>query len=254
MLEEKRISVTHGRMAYYINSVDAPAVLFIHDVSGNRDWVKQVDIPQFRWIIPDLLGFGTSHRSEKFDAHSMKQYAEDLLTLLKHENISSISVIGQGLGGVIGIYLLEMLDKEDIKLDHFFTILGTYHINDLDPFYKMSYEEYKEDFDFDIERYTRLNTPMSRLIANHLRKQYPFSIWAVHKKLSEVLMEEFPQVLQSVQIPIHYIIGEEVRGERESEKLMKGGIHDVTVIPESKINVHLENPAEFFDYLARFIY
>lgn len=256
MLEDKRVSVDFGRMSYYKIKGTDPTMLFIHHTSSAREWVPQgmSDLPNFGWIVPDLIGYGSSTRSEDLNAFTITQYASDLKTLLEYEGVKNLVIVGHGVGGLIGLVLAKLLQGSNIGVKLLFQLMGTLSSKDImDDIGKQTYEKYLEEFNFDIERYTRLNTPMSRLIAQHLRKLGPLTIWAVHHKLEEFLSTDMLKDIENVGCPLYYLVGEELRGRSESEKMLKSTDHTVSIISNSQLNIHLENPKELWTYIENCI-
>lgn len=255
MLEENRVSVKYGRMSYFKIPGEKHNILFIHDNTSAKEWVTQleVELPKYSWIIPDLIGFGTSSRTTELAAYSIQQYAEDILTLLKEEDIKKIVIIAHGLGAVIALHLTPILQEANIDVEEQFYIIGTFSKDDLDSLGKDEYEKYLERHNYDIERYTRINTTLSKLIAQHLRKLDPYSIWATHRQLDIYLDQNIFEKVNKIKKPVHYLIGEMLRGQKASEKLMKTTHHHVSIIPNCKANPHIENPPKLWEYINQIL-
>ncbi len=251
MLKEKRISTKFGRMSYFTFDGKDHNILFIHDNTSTKEWFAQpeIELPEYNWIIPDLIGFGTSSRCENIDAYSIEQYTEDMYMLLVEEKIDKLVIIAHGLGAVIAHNLSRYLVDRGITVNMLIYINGTFSSKDMDPMGKDEYDKYLERHNFDIERYTRLNTTYSKLIVKHLKKLDPFSIWATHKQLDKYLENDIMKGIKECDIPTRYLIGEHIRGERTSEKLMKSTEHVVSFIPDTKFNIHIENPPELWKYI-----
>lgn len=86
-----------------------PAVLFIHDfdIAGGRQWLAVADeLNGYRSIMPDMVGFGYSPRSEDPGRlHTIYGKAETLAALLDELEIGEAAVVGAGYGGTVAAQL-----------------------------------------------------------------------------------------------------------------------------------------------------
>ncbi len=248
---ERRVSVKHGRIAYNVVKGDQPTVIFIHNLSSNKDWLIQGKelLPGYTWLVPDLIGIGKSSRSHDAEAFEVERQAEDLLELIKNEGVKDLVIIGHGSGGLVGQHLASILDR-DVNiclLLHIMTYLDSQDI--VDNYGRKDYGEYLEQYNYDITRYKRINTPAARMIVNHLQKIDPFSIWATYNAMEKYLEHDLIAEMSALPFPIHYLVAEAVRGSMQSEKLMKKTQYPVSFIPDTHANPHLENPRELWRYL-----
>lgn len=99
----------NGAALEVLDQGQGPAILFIHGFPLNHSmWEPQIDAFQkdHRIIAPDLRGFGGS----TFTAGtvSMRQYADDLLAVLDHLDVTSpVTLCGLSMGGYIAWQFVE---------------------------------------------------------------------------------------------------------------------------------------------------
>lgn len=85
-------------------------LLFIHGLGGNlRQWEDQITYfsKAHHCIALSLVGHGHSTKSETIDDYSIDAYCSTVLALLKQLEVSSCTVIGNSMGGVIGYELIK---------------------------------------------------------------------------------------------------------------------------------------------------
>ncbi len=97
---------SHGRKIYYERQGSGPAVLFLHGAGSNAaTWWQQ--LPAFKarhtCLTVDLRGFGRS--VAPLAEFSLDRLVIDVLGLLDHTDIRRASVVGQSLGGMVGLRL-----------------------------------------------------------------------------------------------------------------------------------------------------
>lgn len=95
-----------GREIYYERQGDGPPVLFCHGAGGNAAaWFQQV--AAFRehhaCLTVDLRCFGRS--VAPVDEFRLDLFVDDLLAVLDHECIARAAIVGQSLGGMVGLRL-----------------------------------------------------------------------------------------------------------------------------------------------------
>lgn len=104
-----------GLSMEYSEAGDGPAVLLLHGNLAGRRWWRDVlenPIPGFRFVAPDLPGFGESRASEELRA-SISVYAEASLRLLDDLGIDRVVPVGHSLGGAV---VMEMAVREPERL------------------------------------------------------------------------------------------------------------------------------------------
>lgn len=82
---------------------DAPAIVFLH---GSPSWSFQwrrviAELPTYRCIAPDLLGFGLSGRLATADAHTLERHAASIRELIDALKLSNVMLVGHDWGGPI---------------------------------------------------------------------------------------------------------------------------------------------------------
>lgn len=102
-----------GRSMHLIDEgpKDAPAVVMVH---GNPAWSflwrKVVaELPGFRCIAPDLLGFGLSSRLRSAVDHTIGNHASTLVALVEALVPGPFIVVGQDWGGPLAVQLCRAL-------------------------------------------------------------------------------------------------------------------------------------------------
>lgn len=105
-----------ARIAYeYRNEPGAsPPLLALHGVLvGTSNWVHQMlRLPQYRWIAPFFRGHGSS--SPAGDHPEIEQAADDAVAVLDREGVEQAIVLGNSLGGTIGL-ALALLRPERVR-------------------------------------------------------------------------------------------------------------------------------------------
>jgi pimeloyl-ACP methyl ester carboxylesterase len=110
-MKEKYIETTNGRIYYWANfiSKEGPTVIFLHGLSSNHTtWDKVLDLYKsagYNTIAPDLRGHGLSDKTRKRSLYKIPVLKEDIVEIIKHENLKNVSVVGYSYGGYVGIDL-----------------------------------------------------------------------------------------------------------------------------------------------------
>ena len=95
---------SHGRDIYYERHGQGPAVLFCHGAGSNAaTWWQQLPTVsrEFTCITIDTRCFGRSVAPlEEFD---LALFVDDVLAVLDAERIDRVALVGQSLGGMIGL-------------------------------------------------------------------------------------------------------------------------------------------------------
>ncbi len=96
----------HGRDLYYESQGSGPAVLFLHGAGSNAaTWWQQLPLfaAQHHCVTLDIRCFGRSVAPTT--EFSMQLFVDDVLTVLGELDIDRAVLIGQSLGGMIGLRL-----------------------------------------------------------------------------------------------------------------------------------------------------
>lgn len=102
---------SNGQRIHYLDEGEGPVVVFLHGsgpgASGHSNfkgnypaWVKA----GYRCLVPDLVGFGFSDKPEDTD-YTLDFFVECLAQTLACAGIERCSVVGNSLGGAVGIGL-----------------------------------------------------------------------------------------------------------------------------------------------------
>jgi pimeloyl-ACP methyl ester carboxylesterase len=109
------MAAVNGASIFYAQFGEGPAVLLLHGGLANSDyWGHQIDqlAPAFSVTVMDTRGHGRSPVvSGSFGYH---QFAQDVLELLTHLQISKVSIVGWSDGAITGL-LLAMTRPEIVS-------------------------------------------------------------------------------------------------------------------------------------------
>jgi len=98
--------VSHGRKIYYERHGQGPALLFCHGAGSNAaTWWQQLPVfaREFSCLTMDLRCFGRS--VAPLDEFEFALFVDDALAVLDAEHVERAAVIGQSLGGMVGVRL-----------------------------------------------------------------------------------------------------------------------------------------------------
>lgn len=96
-----------GKAMAYLDVGTGPVILFGHSFLWDlRMWEPQIKVlsQSYRCIVPDLWAHGQSDGAPK-KTTSLVEYADDILALMDHLNISRFSLVGLSVGGMWGTEL-----------------------------------------------------------------------------------------------------------------------------------------------------
>lgn len=100
-----------GRTLSYIDSGgDGPAVVLLHAFPLRaQQWDAQIEAlsDRFRFIAPDLMGFGSSSAPDDESLYSMDSYADDVAALLDELGLDKVVLVGLSMGGYIAFAFLR---------------------------------------------------------------------------------------------------------------------------------------------------
>lgn len=108
--EPKSFLSSDGVLLYYERGGGGLKTLFfIHGLGGDLSaWDKEREFfheKGFSTIALDLRGHGMSGRPESKESYSMKRFSEDILELIRKENLKDFFLVGHSFGGMITINL-----------------------------------------------------------------------------------------------------------------------------------------------------
>ncbi|MGJ8528497.1 alpha/beta fold hydrolase [Maritalea sp.] len=108
--------VEHGnhKFGYFdVGAPDAPTLLLCHGLAANAEQFD-ADIVffaenGFRVIAPDLRGHSHSHFTKTVDEidWSICAMAHDIIAILDHAKVEQVAFVGNSLGGLLGLKLME---------------------------------------------------------------------------------------------------------------------------------------------------
>lgn len=123
-MEKKYIDIGLEKLAY-IDEGKGDVVLLIHgNMSSSIHFSPLIEAlkDSYRFIAPDLRGFGDSTYNNRFD--SLDELAEDTKLFMDRLGIDSAYILGWSTGGGIGLKLAAMYPEKVKKL---FCLEGTSH-------------------------------------------------------------------------------------------------------------------------------
>ena len=99
-------ATSHGRAIYSERHGDGPAVVFLHGAGSNAaTWWQQ--LPAFTaahtCVTLDIRCFGRS--VAPLQEFALPLFVDDVLAILDREHIARAALVGQSLGGMIGLQL-----------------------------------------------------------------------------------------------------------------------------------------------------
>lgn len=98
--------VSSGRRIYYERIGEGPAILFCHGAGSNAaTWWQQLPVfsAHYTCVTVDIRCFGRS--AAPLAEFTWPNLVQDMLQVLDQERIERIAVVGQSLGGMIGLRL-----------------------------------------------------------------------------------------------------------------------------------------------------
>lgn len=119
--EGRYVDCPNGQRMHYLDVGEGPVVVFLHGsgpgASGHSNfqgnypvWAEQ----GYRCLVPDLVGFGFSDKPEDVD-YPLAFFVECLKQTLDAAGVTRCSLVGNSLGGAVGIGLAlqytEMVEK-----------------------------------------------------------------------------------------------------------------------------------------------
>ncbi|MGF1760990.1 alpha/beta hydrolase [Photobacterium sagamiensis] len=91
----------------YMDKGEGPVLVFGHSYLWDSEmWAPQVEVlsKQYRCIVPDLWSHGQSDAAPA-KTRNLRDYAQDVLSLMDHLNIDTFSLVGLSVGGMWGTEL-----------------------------------------------------------------------------------------------------------------------------------------------------
>lgn len=95
---------SHGRRIYYERQGTGPAIVFLHGAGSNAaTWWQQLPAfaPSFTCLTMDLRCFGRS--VAPLEEFMLPLFVDDVVAMLDHERLARAALVGQSLGGMVGL-------------------------------------------------------------------------------------------------------------------------------------------------------
>ncbi len=99
-------TVNGTKISYSDTGGDGPPVLLLHAFPLNSgQWDHQVEAlkDRYRFVTPDLKGFGGSDAPDDASAYSMDSFADEVKAVLEELGIDKVTVVGLSMGGYIAL-------------------------------------------------------------------------------------------------------------------------------------------------------
>ena len=124
---QKKITSFDGTQINYSlskNSENDAYLVFLHGLGGDLTaWKKELNFFKSKGISTlavDLRGHGKSDRPDLLDKYKLEYFARDVKTIIDHEKIKKLIIVGHCFGGVVTIMfhkLFPNLAKSYILVD-----------------------------------------------------------------------------------------------------------------------------------------
>ncbi|MFW9778824.1 MAG: alpha/beta fold hydrolase [Candidatus Heimdallarchaeota archaeon] len=265
-IKEKSLKTRGGSLSYYLTEktkTDLPrssdiTILFIHGLGQNKRWLlgqyEDFDLAQYRWLVPDLMGYGTSSKPRDFQAYRMDQQAANLERLLLRENvdISKLVIMAHSMGGPIAVSLLELLLYRSFPGIPLLLLYVEGNLDYNDAFVsskiaKYTLSEFEVGFNDFLKKYPPLDPANMQVVG-------PFVLWASSRDLASVSKEGtlFSRI-QATKVRTVFVFGEKNRGRFTSEELVKESGLPLYYVPGTGHFMHLENPGTFWKTITEIL-
>ena len=103
-IEERRVSIGRGQMAYLVGSKKGPTILLLHGFATDKEhWVDllpHLEAAGYQVVAPDLPGFGANFRDVQgqYDAASL---ARQVRTFAKQADLGMFHLVGHSIGAIV---------------------------------------------------------------------------------------------------------------------------------------------------------
>lgn len=117
----------------YIDQGEGDVLLLLHGVPSSG-WLYRKMIPElsknYRVIVPDMLGFGSSDSPKGYEIYSEEKHAERLLALMNNLGITSWTHVMHDAGG---LWTWELLKKNSEVVDQLIVLNTIIYTEGFDP-------------------------------------------------------------------------------------------------------------------------
>ncbi len=257
---EKSVETRFGAVRYFraVGGGDRLCCLFVHGLGADKSWFEaqytRYDLAFADWIVPDLLGHGTSARPEDETAYRMQSQAAVLAEVLCTEAVRRVVLIAHSMGGPIALRLAELLGTDGPRLAGLVYAEG--NIDEGDAF---------------LSRHVAAQTAeglarrgwdqlIGSLAHDGSNEAYLHSLRAagwrtLHASAVSLVEHSVPAVtvplLTSIRVPVLFLFGERNRGRFTSEAIA-GSLGEVRYVPGAGHALYLDTPTAFWDLVREF--
>jgi pimeloyl-ACP methyl ester carboxylesterase len=234
-------------MLHYTITGKGPVVILLHGFGEDSTiWQHQVQYLQssYQLLVPDVRGSGSSaHLSP---AESIEHMAEDVMEVLKQEQITNCTIIGHSMGGYITLALAE-------KHPSYFNGIGLVHSTS----YADS-EEKKQARAKSIE-FIKENTAaefikvtIPNLFGEIFKKEHSNEVEALIKRGDHFSKEHLiayytammnrrdrTQIIQQTKVPVLYFIGSEDKAVNPADALEQAAFPAICCVEQIKGIAHM---------------
>jgi len=261
VLTETSAETAFGALRYFRarEGRDRLFCVFIHGLGADKGWFeghhRWHDLSFCDWIVPDLLGHGSSARPTEPAAYRMEAQAGVLVDLLRAERVRRVLLIAHSMGGPIALRMAELLrDHAAPAISGLVYAEGNIDENDAfmsgqvaeqswEQFSAGGWDRLVQDLSGDpsLESYLRtLKAAGSRTVHASSLSLVPHSRRAITVPL-----------IESLPAPKLFLFGERNRGRFTSEATARG-LGEVRYVPGAGHAMHLDNPAGFWELTRGF--
>ncbi|OGK35984.1 hypothetical protein A3A93_05165 [Candidatus Roizmanbacteria bacterium RIFCSPLOWO2_01_FULL_38_12] len=269
---QKKITSFDGTQINYSlskNSENDAYLVFLHGLGGDLTaWKKELNFFKSKGISTlavDLRGHGKSDRPDLLDKYKLEYFARDVKTIIDHEKIKKLIIVGHCFGGVVTIMfhkLFPNLAKSYILVD------TTYKAPD-----KLEYLRKKHPYLINI---------MNLIVGNmNLRKKYfshvdfsrfegtsDYDMRRIYSDITNTTLKSWlftfqtlgkfngVKILKSMKKPVLVVVGQndtifDVLKAKKINSLVTGS--ELKIIPDANHIVVFNNPIELQNLIFKFV-
>jgi len=112
------IKMRDGREVFIRDIGEGSPIILLHGFGmQSAHWLPFV-LPltrKYRFLMPDLRGFGHSHSTQYNQACVMSNYADDLADLLEHYQLESFKLAGISMGAFVALQYLKLYGHDKVE-------------------------------------------------------------------------------------------------------------------------------------------
>ncbi len=256
---ERSIETRFGVLRYFRATGGGDlCCLFIHGLGADRSWFEAQysghDLAFADWIVPDLLGHGTSARPDDEAAYRMQSQAAVLAEVLRAEAVRRVVLVAHSMGGPIALRLTELLGADAPRLAGLVYAEG--NIDEGDAFLSRHIASQTAE-SFARRGWNRLVRSLAGEGSNdaYLQSLRVAGWRTVHASAVSLVEHSVPAVtvplLTGIHAPALFLFGEKNQGRFTSEAVART-LGEVRFVPGAGHALYLDNPAAFWDLVRAF--